>query len=123
MLREAGHEMALYDPFFYPDPAALTRRYDFITCSETAEHFHRPADEFDLLGRLLNPGGWLAIMTRFPAGDAGFADWHYRKDPTHVVFYSEATLRHVAAVRGWRCEVPAQDVALMQTREYEDARA
>jgi hypothetical protein len=42
MLAEAGHAMALYDPFFRPDPAALERDYDFITCTETAEHFHHP---------------------------------------------------------------------------------
>jgi SAM-dependent methyltransferase len=114
MLGEAGHEMALYDPFFYPDPAPLGRRYDFITCSETAEHFHHPAEEFDRLDRLLCPGGWLGLMTCFQTDDARFADWHYRRDPTHVVFYREATMRVVAAQRGWMCEIPAKDVALMR---------
>lgn len=42
MLRQAGHEVALYDPFFVPDKAALERSYDFVACSETVEHFHRP---------------------------------------------------------------------------------
>ena len=39
MLRAAGHAMTLYDPFFAPDPAALARTYDFVTCTEVAEHF------------------------------------------------------------------------------------
>ncbi|MFN6976724.1 MAG: class I SAM-dependent methyltransferase, partial [Gemmobacter sp.] len=43
MLREAGHDMALWDPVFAPDPAALAGQYDFVTCTEVAEHFHRPA--------------------------------------------------------------------------------
>jgi SAM-dependent methyltransferase len=114
MLREAGHTVALYDPFFYPDPAPLDELYDFVTCTETAEHFHRPAAEFDRLATLLRPGGWLGVMTCFQTDDARFAGWHYRKDPTHVVFYREATLRHIAAWRGLRCEIPAKDVALMQ---------
>ncbi|WP_439574245.1 class I SAM-dependent methyltransferase [Phreatobacter sp.] len=114
MLREAGHSMALYDPLFHPDPEPLSHSYDFVTCTETAEHFHRPAEAFAGLMSLVRPGGWLAVMTCFQTDDARFQDWHYRKDPTHVVFYREETLRHLAAARGWRCEVPVKDVALMQ---------
>ena len=115
MLREAGHDMALYDPLFRPDAAVLECSYDFVTCTETAEHFHDPAGAFDLMGRLLLPGGILAVMTCFQTDDARFANWHYRRDPTHVVFYREATLRRVAELRGWTCEIPAKDVALMRT--------
>ena len=114
MLREAGHRVALYDPFFHPDPAALGRAYRFIVCTEVVEHFHAPAQEFDRLDRLLAPGGWLAIMTCFQTEDARFAAWHYRRDPTHVVFYREHTLRTIAAQRGWACEIPARDVALLR---------
>lgn len=117
MLREAGHHVALYDPFFHHDPVALQRTYDFVTCTEVAEHFHRPADEFDRLGRLLRPGGRLAAMTCFQTDDARFAGWHYRRDPTHVVFYREATFRVIARQRGWTCEIPAKDVAILQVAE------
>ncbi len=114
MLREAGHEMALYDPFFHPDPKPLSQTYDFIACSETAEHFHHAADEFDRLDAMLRPGGWLGVMTCFQTDDARFANWHYRKDPTHVVFYREATFEKIAARRDWSCEVPVKDVVLMR---------
>jgi len=114
MLREAGHDVALYDPFFAPHRGALERTYDFVTCSETAEHFHAPAAEFARLRALVRPGGWLALMTCFQTDDARFAAWHYRSDPTHVVFYREGTLRRLAATWGWRCEIPGKDVALMQ---------
>jgi SAM-dependent methyltransferase len=114
LLRAAGHTVALYDPFFHPDPAALTTSYDFITCSEVVEHFHQPAREFRRLDGLLKPGGWLAVMTRFQTDDARFAQWHYRRDPTHVVFYRPATFEHLARVQGWRCEVPAPNVVLLQ---------
>jgi 2-polyprenyl-3-methyl-5-hydroxy-6-metoxy-1,4-benzoquinol methylase len=114
MLAEAGQRVALYDPLFYPDPAVLAHAYDFVTCTETIEHFHRPRQEFERLDALLKPGAWLAIMTKFQTDDAAFAGWHYRRDPTHVVFYREATLRTVAARHGWRCEIPRRDVALLQ---------
>ena len=114
MLREAGHQMALYDPFFAPDAAVLERTYDFVTCTETAEHFHRPAEEFARLMALVRPGGWLAIMTCFQTDDARFAAWHYRKDPTHVVFYREETFHDLADRSGWSCEIPLKDVVLMR---------
>lgn len=114
MIREAGHEVTLYDPFFAPDPAVLEGVYDFVVCSEAAEHFHRPAEEFRRLRRLLRPGGWLGIMTCFQTDDARFAAWHYRRDPTHVVFYRESTFRHLAGCWGWSFRTPVKDVVLMR---------
>jgi SAM-dependent methyltransferase len=96
MLREAGHRMALYDPFFAPDRSVLDQTYDFITCTETAEHFHHPAGEFRRLAGLLKPGGVLAVMTMFQTDDGRFEGWHYRLDPTHVVFYRAETFGHLA---------------------------
>lgn len=113
LLEEAGHQMAVYDPFFFPDDTVLETTYDVITCTEVAEHFHRPFDEFGRLDRLLRPGGWLGIMTCFQTDDTRFATWHYRRDPTHVVFYRAATMHHIAAQRGWICTIPCKDVALM----------
>lgn len=114
MLREAGHHVRLYDPFFHADKTSLVPGYDAVTCTEVVEHFHDPAREFECLGGLLRPGGWLAIMTCFQTEDARFANWHYRRDPTHVVFYREETLKLLAERHGWRCEIPVKDVALMQ---------
>lgn len=114
MLEEAGHAVTLYDPFYAPDMAVLERQYDFVTCTEVAEHFHDPAAEFGRLDTLLRPGGWLAVMTCFHTDDARFEGWQYRKDPTHVVFYREETMRWLAGRHGWHCEIPAKDIALMR---------
>lgn len=114
MLREAGHEVALYDVYFAPDEAALKRQYDFITCTETAEHLHDPAAEFRRLDAMLQPAGWLGLMTGVLSAQIDFRAWHYRRDPTHVVFYQRATLRYIAAIHGWSCEFPGRDVALMR---------
>jgi SAM-dependent methyltransferase len=114
MLTEAGHRMAVYDPLFFDDPTLLDDQYDFITCTEVVEHFHHPFDEFVRLDRLLKPGGWLAVMTIFQTDDGAFANWHYRRDPTHVVFYRETTFRSIALRHHWRCEIPCANVALLQ---------
>ncbi len=114
ILQEAGHAVALYDPFFAPDPAPLDATYDFVTCTEVAEHFHDPAANFERLRGLVRPGGWLTVMTCFQTEDARFRDWHYRKDPTHVIFYRAETFRHLARRWGWFCEIPVKDVVLMR---------
>lgn len=112
MMREAGMEVALYDPFFHPAESVLSRQYDFITCTEVVEHLYRPARVFRQLDGLLKPGGWLGIMTCFQTCDDQFDKWHYRRDTTHVVFYREATLNVIAQRMGWAMTVPCKDVAL-----------
>jgi SAM-dependent methyltransferase len=116
MMLEAGHSMKLYDPFFYPDETVLSATYDFITCTEVAEHFHRPKAAFKQLDGLLRPGGHLVVMTCFQTDDDRFENWHYRRDDTHVVFYREKTFRVIARQNWWNCEIPQKDVVLMQKR-------
>jgi SAM-dependent methyltransferase len=114
MFTEKGFDIQLYDPYFEPDTRPLQGLHDFITCTEVVEHFHRPAEQFDRLNRLLKPGGWLGIMTCFQTDDKRFENWHYRRDPTHVVFYRPQTFTVLAEQRDWHCEIPCKDVVLMR---------
>ena len=114
MLTEDGFKVALYDPFFYPDESLLSKKYDFITCTETAEHFYDPFKEFNTLNDLLKPGGWLGVMTSFLTSDEMFENWYYRRDPTHVTFYCEKTFQVIASQRHWKCEIKSKDVVLLQ---------
>lgn len=113
MLEEEGFRMSVYDPVFSPDPSALDGRYDFVTCTEVVEHFHRPGGEFARLAGLLRPGGYIGIMTSWLADDAGFARWHYRRDPTHVCFYKPETFAWIARQCGWTVEFPAPNITLL----------
>lgn len=112
MLTDAGHRMATWDPIYAPNPSVFSHTYDFVTCTEVVEHMHRPADEFDRIDALLRPGGILGVMTTFQTDDARFANWHYRRDPTHVVFYRESTLAFIADRIGWTMEAPRANVAI-----------
>ncbi|MEQ6916781.1 class I SAM-dependent methyltransferase [Halomonas aquatica] len=116
MFEEAGHPMAIYDPFYAPDASVLDRRYAFITATEVAEHLFEPGRELARLASLLEPGGWLGLMTKRVAGPEAFAGWHYILDPTHVCFFSEASLEWLAGHLDMRVEFPAADVALLQRR-------
>ena len=114
ILEKDGFNVSLYDPFFFPDTEALTRTYDFITCTETAEHFHNPYKEFNTINSLLKPGGWLGIMTCFLTTDEAFESWYYRRDPTHVTFYCKKTFEVIASQRNWQYEFPSKDIVLLQ---------
>lgn len=112
LLTDAGHPTESYDPFFAPDAALLEGSYDFIACSEVAEHLHDPRAVFERFARMLRPGGTLGVMTRFYGHEAPFAEWWYRRDPTHVCFYREETMRWIAGRHGWTVEFPVLHVTL-----------
>ena len=113
MLEEAGHQMALYDPAFFPDTSVLAEQWDFIVCTEVVEHLRHPLAVFRQLDQMIRPGGWLGIMTCFQTDDERFANWFYRRDPTHIVFYREATFSWLAKRFHWQMTVPRKDVVLL----------
>ena len=114
MMRDEGFKVQVYDPYFHPDLLTLRGTYDFITCTETAEHFSRPRAEFDTLQALLRPSGWLGIMTGMLDSWRDFPDWYYQRDPTHICFYSRTTMFWIADTFGWRAHFPRQDVVLFR---------
>ncbi|MDA3934682.1 MAG: class I SAM-dependent methyltransferase [Gammaproteobacteria bacterium] len=116
MLASAGHRMSVYDPLFAAQASVLEQQYDFITCSETAEHFFRPDQEFERLYNMLRPNGWLAVMTTLQTNDSRFANWHYRRDPTHVCFYQTATFAWLADLYQMQLLQPVANVILLHKR-------
>lgn len=128
MLAAEGHRVALYDPFYAPDPEMLTRRYDFITASEVVEHLHRPGAELERLWGMLRPGGVLGLMTKLVIDADAFARWHYKNDPTHVCFFSRDTFAWLADRLDAQLEIIGADVILLtkpagKQRDAEDAEA
>ena len=114
MLEEQGFPMRVFDPYFADDTDALRQTYEFITCTETAEHFFDPAGEFERLDRMLRPGGWLGIMTEVYQEDQTFAEWRYARDPTHVCFYRPETMAWIAERFGYRMMEPHSTVRLFE---------
>lgn len=113
MFEEAGFKMNIFDPFYQPDNVVLKRYYDFIVTTETAEHFYHPAEEFDRLWEILNPGGILGIMTMQLQELSTFDSWYYRKDDTHVVFYQAQTFEWLSKKYGAKLELISDRVILM----------
>jgi SAM-dependent methyltransferase len=117
MFEEAGHRMWIYDPFFANNKQVFDSQYDFISCSETAEHLSAPGMELDQLWRCLRPGGWLGIMTRLVPVVEPFESWHYKNDDTHVSFYARRTFFWLKERWEAHLEWKANDVMLFQKPE------
>jgi len=100
VLRRSGYDVTSYDPFYLPDESYLDKTYDVITSTEVFEHFVEPIQEIEKLIGLLNKDGILAIMTQFPKDDAHFKNWWYRRDKTHISFYTVETFKWIAEQYG-----------------------
>jgi hypothetical protein len=97
LLERQGIKTDIYDPNFFPN-TRLGKLYDLVISTETFEHFRNPAEEISRIADMVAPGGILAIMTRFyPNEDKAFADWYYKRDPTHIIFYCCQTFQWLAA--------------------------
>lgn len=119
MLRQAGHEVFLYDIFYAKDESVWTQTFDFITATEVFEHLHFPQSEFSRLWHHLQPGGYLGIMTKLVLDVEAFARWHYKNDQTHVCFFSRATFTWLAAHYCANLEFVGSDIILLQKPDVE----
>lgn len=73
--------------------------FDVVTCYALLEHLEKPRTILDLLGKLVNPGGVLAILV--PAFDTvkqryiwknPSLRWHMYSPPEHLNFFTEEWL-------------------------------
>ena len=93
LLSSLCFEVQTYDPIYSPvKPEGL---HDTVVACEVVEHFNRPKVDWQSMRECLRPGGVLAIRTE-SLGDRDFSNWHYPRDPTHVVFYSDKTFFWIA---------------------------
>ena len=94
-LKKEGFKMKLYDPYFQPNTEVLSQKFNFIVCCEVMEHFKEPLKEFQLLRSLLKRNGKLFCKTDLWTEKRNFEEWHYKNDPTHVIFYNSETLNWI----------------------------
>jgi SAM-dependent methyltransferase len=113
MFKEAGHDIALYDKFYFPDKTVLEKSYDFISCTEVIEHVKNPNDLIELFSSILNDQGIIGIMTKLVMNQEAFKTWHYKNDPTHIRFFSESTFQWIAQKYKWQLSVLGKDVILL----------
>jgi len=101
ILKRRGWGVDCYDKFFQPEKIYENKMYDLITCTEVLEHVADPKALLMLLKKHLRQGGIIAIMTLFHTNNSGeFLDWWYRRDPTHIIFYTPHSFEILADMCG-----------------------
>jgi hypothetical protein len=101
LLERQGYDASVYDLNFFPDKNP-NKKYDLIISTETFEHIKKPGEELVHLIPKISNKGYLAVMTRFyPIKKnnlclESFGKWYYKRDPTHIAFYSQKTFSWMA---------------------------
>ncbi|WP_394129399.1 class I SAM-dependent methyltransferase [Shewanella maritima] len=113
MAEKHGIKVDNYDLFYHPHSQLLDKQYDFITMTEVIEHIADAQGLMQQFEAMLKPGGTLAIMTKRVLSHEAFIDWHYKHDPTHINFYSEATFQWLAERYQWQLQIIDKDVVFL----------
>lgn len=101
LLKQRGFEVDIYDLYYAPKKVYVDRYYDLITSTEVFEHLSKPLEALALLVKHLNPNGYIVLMTKFPPQeDEVFLNWWYRRDPTHISFFTPKSFEVMASKFG-----------------------
>jgi len=91
-----------YDLHYQPKKVYEGKTYDVILATEVVEHLPNPLEVFKLIYNILEAGGIFSFMTLFHQNNKEhFLDWWYRRDETHISFYTEKTLNYIAELIGF----------------------
>ena len=106
--RDYKFKTEYYDLHYAPEKVYENKVYDVIVSTEVIEHINEPLASFKMLVEHLNDQGILAFMTLYHLNDdEHFSDWWYRRDQTHISFFTLKTLKYIAKECG--CEVVFTD--------------
>ncbi len=101
ILQNRGLHVDMYDKFYQPKKIYKNKKYDLITSTEVFEHLENPMEILLHLKKHLKEGGIIAIMTLFHNNSSkDFLNWWYRRDPTHITFYTPKTFEVIALMCG-----------------------
>ena len=97
LLERRGLEVDIYDLYYAPKKVYEHKMYDLITSTEVFEHLQKPLEILELLVKHTNNNGYIVLMTKFPPkDDKAFLAWWYRRDPTHISFFTPKSFEVMA---------------------------
>ena len=103
LLKRRGAIVDCYDKFYQTQKIFEGKKYDVITSTEVFEHLEDPLQTLSFLAEHLHENGIIALMTLFHPNDTPlFLKWWYRRDPTHITFYTPKTLEILGKKCGLR---------------------
>ncbi len=112
LMKQRGYEMDIYDIFYHDKKEVFEKEYDFITTTEVIEHLHNPLQEIKRLWSCLKSGGVLGIMTAFRPDE--FKGWYYKRDLTHIIFFTPSTFEWLAKHLKATLEIPKSGVVILE---------
>ena len=107
LLEREGLKTEVYDPIFFPD-SPQKKSFDLVISTETFEHLKNPIQDIQWAMDHVAASGFLAVMTRFYPLENGnpseenFSKWYYKRDPTHIAFYSSKSFHWIAEKLGFQ---------------------
>ena len=113
MMQEQGFTMKGFDIYYRNTPEVFNNRYDFVTLTEVVEHLAQPMQVLQRIWLLLNDHGKLGIMTKLVIDKDAFSRWHYKNDPTHIIFFSTETMNFLATTLHASLERVATDAFIL----------
>ncbi len=97
LIEQRGAKVDYYDKFYQTNKVYKNKKYDLITSTEVFEHLENPKNILSLLARHLTPNGTIALMTLFHTNNEDdFLKWWYRRDPTHITFFTPKSITILA---------------------------
>jgi hypothetical protein len=122
ILTEQGFNITNFDPYFCNDPNIFNNKWDLIVSVEVWEHFRNPKYEIHKIISLLKDYKFMVVMTQLHTQSAesdildSFSNWSYPKDATHIAFYSEKTMRHIANIQSLDCKFLPNSVMILRKK-------
>lgn len=103
LFKENGFHVESYDLFFHADAKVLSQQFNFIILSEVIEHLREPRDIMLRLKNNLLQDGQFFIKTKLrPDTSEEFSKWFYKRDSTHIQFFSEKSFNAMTAILGMK---------------------
>lgn len=97
LLENRGLAVDIYDLYYAPAKVYEGKTYDLISSTEVFEHLQKPLEILELLAKHTNEQGYIVLMTKFPPKeDKAFLAWWYRRDPTHISFFTPQSFEIMA---------------------------
>lgn len=98
---EFAYDVDSYDYYYAPEKIYIGKKYDLITSTEVIEHLKDPMAYFRLFKSLLKREGVMGFMTLFhPMDDEKFGAWWYRRDRSHISFFTSKTIEYIGEELG-----------------------
>ena len=95
---DKGFIVDSFDPFYFPDESIWKKSYDFAVMNEVIEHLADPKATLSRL-RAITKGPLFVRTKLYPETEREFSNWFYKRDATHVQFFSMKALSEIGLVK------------------------